>query len=141
MCQFKKWNNWKSFFSLFSFLTAVKMQKNLARIFTLAEGPKVLFASVQLLFTYFRAGKMMEPYSSGLHSRTRNRTGSRTAARTSWLRISCSSTGQECWNHNFWKTRKWFCNRCRERIANIYLRKQLFRQFSSEVSTPINWDY
>ena len=55
-----------------------------------------------LFKTYLRTGKMILVYSWGLHSPTRNNTGSNTAAKTSWLRISCSSKGHVCWNQSFW---------------------------------------
>ena len=56
-----------------------------------------------LLKTGRRAGRMRSRYSSCVHSFTRNSTGSRTAARTSCERTSCSRIGQMCWNHSFWR--------------------------------------
>ena len=57
---------------------------------------------------------MILVYSCGLHSPTRNNTGSKTAAKTSWLRISCSSKGHVCWNQSFWNIIKknWLKKSC-----------------------------
>ena len=62
--------------------------------------------SILFLHSYLRDGKIRSVYSWGLHSPTKNKTGSKTAAKTSWLRISCSNNGQVCWNQSFFKKEK-----------------------------------
>ena len=62
----------------------------------------MIFKKFDFLKTYLKTGKIILVYSWGLHSPTRNNTGSNTAAKTSWLRISCSSKGHVCWNQSFW---------------------------------------
>ena len=73
-----------------------------------------------LLKTGRRAGRMRSRYSSCVHSFTRNSTGSRTAARTSCERTSCSRIGQMCWNHSFWRkkiTQK--TSKCHQSIRHV----------------------
>ena len=62
----------------------------------------------------------MDEYSSGLHSLTRNITGSRAAAKASWLRISDSKIGHMYWNHSFWKAVELYRS-IKLHVHNIYL--------------------
>jgi hypothetical protein len=59
-------------------------------------------AQVQAQVAYLNDGRMIDSYSSLVHSCTRDMTGSRTAASTSCVFISCCRQGQTCWNHSFW---------------------------------------
>ena len=98
--------------------------------------------------SHLSVGKMIWTYSSGLHSFTKNKTGSSTAANTSWPLISFSSNGHMCWNHNFCKVQQmlvsnWLSNlsstaligqflplECRERLLWVSFGK----------TAPFGWD-
>ena len=81
--------------------------------------------------TYFKTGRIICRYSLGLHSPTKNSTGSKTAAKTSWLRISCSNKGQVCWNQSFCKKVVKLCRGLLDRK-----RKEIFWR---KRKLPVEW--
>lgn len=81
---------------------------------------------------YLKDGRIIDSYSSIVDSWIRYKIGCRTAARTSWVLISCCSEGQTCWYHNFCRNKHDFFIACHCWYFQIYKRNpDIFRFYGN----------